>query len=292
MNLVLRVTTPARSLVVKQGRPFVEKYPDIPAPPERTSVEAEWYRLAGARPELAVRLPQLVGLDEELPLLVLSDLGPSSDLTGVYAGERLAEDDLDALVDWLAALHDAFRHDERARGLANRAMRRLNHEHLFDLPLRPGNGLDLDAVTPGLAGAAGRLVGDPRLASATAALGALYLGEGTTLLHGDYYPGSWLAGPAGPFVIDPEFGFYGRPEIDVGVLLAHLELSAHPEAVVAGALERYRRQVALDAELAWAFSGIEVVRRLLGVAQLPLIARLGEKVALLDRAADRVRAFG
>src|SRR4051812_21791268 len=36
MNLTLRVTTPARSVIVKQGRPWVEKYPQIPAPTERT----------------------------------------------------------------------------------------------------------------------------------------------------------------------------------------------------------------------------------------------------------------
>ena len=292
MNLVLRVTTPERSLVVKQGRPFVEKYPHIPAPPERTLVEAEWYRLAGPRPELAARLPRLVGVDEELPLLVLSDLGPASDLVGVYAGERLADDDLEALVNWLATLHDAFRHDERARGLTNPAMRRLNHEHLFEVPLRPGNGLDLDAVTPGLAGVAGRLGADPRLVAATLALGELYLGEGTTLLHGDYHPGSWLAGPEGPSVIDPEFGFYGRPEIDVGALLAHLELSAHPDAVVEVALDHYLERAALDVELAWGFAGVETIRRLLGVAQLPLATDLDGKVALLQLAANRVRAVG
>lgn len=292
MNLVLRVTTPERSLVVKQARPFVEKYPHIPAPPERTLVEATWYRLVEGRPELARRLPQLVGVDEELPLLVLSDLGPSSDLAGAYAGEPLAEDDLQALVDWLAALHEGFCRDEGARRLTNDAMRRLNHEHVFEVPLRPDNGLDLDAATPGLTGIAGQLRADARLVTGVAALGERYLGEGTTLLHGDYYPGSWLAGTDGPFVIDPEFAFYGRPEIDVGILLAHLELSGHPDAVVEGALERYCRQAALDVELAWGFCGVETIRRLLGLAQLPLTTGLDEKVALLQLAANRVRAVG
>ena len=60
-------------------------------------------------------------------------------------------------------------------------------------------------------------------------LGALYLQDGTSLLHGDYFPGSWLQTAAGVRVIDPEFCFFGPPEFDVGVLLAHLHL-AQPHA--------------------------------------------------------------
>ena len=59
-------------------------------------------------------------------------------------------DTLGALVAWLAALHDAFRDDTSARPLKNVEMRRLNHEHIFEVPLRSDDGLDLDAyaVTP------------------------------------------------------------------------------------------------------------------------------------------------
>lgn len=37
MNLALRVTTDRRTLIVKQGRPWVEKHPDIAAPEDRTA---------------------------------------------------------------------------------------------------------------------------------------------------------------------------------------------------------------------------------------------------------------
>lgn len=57
MNLALRLTTDRRGLIVKQGRPWVEKYPDIPAPEDRTLVEAEWYALAGEVDELAAARP-------------------------------------------------------------------------------------------------------------------------------------------------------------------------------------------------------------------------------------------
>ncbi|MGH9304349.1 MAG: phosphotransferase, partial [Acidimicrobiales bacterium] len=68
--------------------------------------------------------------------------------------------------------------------------------------------------------------------------------------------------------------------------------SGHPEDVVARALEDYLAAAELDAELAWAFCGVEVIRRLLGVAQLPLAAGLAEKASLLDRARERMRAVG
>ena len=45
MNLVLRVKTNQRSLIIKQSRPWVEKYPHILAPLERAIVEGQFYQL-------------------------------------------------------------------------------------------------------------------------------------------------------------------------------------------------------------------------------------------------------
>ncbi|MGH9104806.1 MAG: phosphotransferase, partial [Acidimicrobiales bacterium] len=292
MNLVLRVVTARRSLVVKQGRPFVARYPHLAAPPGRTLVEAEWYALVGERPDLASRLPRLLGVDPASQVLVLSDLGPAADFTGVYTGDRLDTATLDALVGWLCALHRGFHDDDGARRIENAEMRRLNHEHVFELPLRPDNGVDLDALTPGLSKLAEPLRRDRGLRSATSALGAAYFGPGTTLLHGDYYPGSWLKGPGGPFVVDPEFGFFGPPEFDLGVMLAHLELSDQPADVADRALGAYLAEATAEVDLVWAFCGVEVIRRLLGVAQLPLSAGLAEKGHLLEVAATRVRKLG
>ena len=61
---------------------------------------------------------------------------------------------------------------------ANRAMRALNHEHMFLFPLRDGNGLDLDAITPGLADAARELAPIAPIVDAVAALGERYLADG------------------------------------------------------------------------------------------------------------------
>ena len=54
--------------------------------------------------------------------------------------------------------------------------------------------------------------------------GERYLAEGSTLLHGDYYPGSWMTVDDAVFVIDPEFSFKGFPEFDLGVMLSLIHI--------------------------------------------------------------------
>lgn len=103
MNLVVGVTTPLHSVVVKHGRPFVECYPYIAAPAGRRTIEAEWYALVERQPELAARLPRLVGVDAADQGLVLSDLGPAADFTGTYAGRPGDGKTLGPLVTSLAA---------------------------------------------------------------------------------------------------------------------------------------------------------------------------------------------
>ncbi|MGH2877311.1 MAG: phosphotransferase [Solirubrobacteraceae bacterium] len=288
MNLTLRVRTTVRSVIVKQGRPWVEKYPVIAAPARRTAIEADWYELAGSVPGVAARLPRLLGVDRQARVLLLSDLGDTGDYLHLYAGAKLSAAETDALVDWLLELHGAFLGDERARRLCNREMRVLNHEHIFAVPLRAGNGLDLDQITPGLSALAGELREDRELLATVGALGERYLtADRGTLLHGDYYPGSWLQAPE-PWVIDPEFGFYGPPEFDLGVMLAHLQLADQPVEHAGRAIARYRRSARLDPRLAWRFAAVEVIRRLLGVAQLPVSFDLAAKRTLIDRAREQL----
>jgi 5-methylthioribose kinase len=65
---------------------------------------------------------------------------------------------------------------------------------------------------------------DQELKTAAEKLGKLYFESTRTLIHGDYYPISWIETNKGLFVIDPEFGFLGLPEIDVGIFLAQILL--------------------------------------------------------------------
>lgn len=262
------------SLVLKQAVPFVAKYPDIPAPIERGAAEAAFYRATAAHPALAKRLPRLLGADPENHLLVFQDLGSATDLSAAYHTPNVAAQLpqlMPTLLQWLSQLHAIQPPDK----LANLCMRELNHTHIFDLPLQPNNGLELGELTP----LAQNLTNEAPLTAAAAELGKVYVGvrshnSAPALLHGDFYPGSWLAEltrtPAVVNVIDPEFAFVGPAEFDVGVCLAHLQFAGLTRQQATQCLTSYTPSEKFDISLAEGFAGMELIRRLLGVAQLPL----------------------
>ena len=93
-------------------------------------------------------------------------------------------------------------------------------------------------------------------------------------MHGDYFPGSWLRTSGGICIIDPEFCFLGTAAFDVGVMLGHLFLARQTAALREGFLGLYAASAPGGAEvgrLARRFAGVEIMRRLIGVAQLPLV---------------------
>jgi len=277
MNLTLRLVTTEKSCILKQARPWVEKYPAIEAPAGRALVEAAFYQAVSSRPPIRAAMPALLGQDPDSGVLALEDLGEAQDFTPLYRGERLSESDLEALVSFLAELHRPFAAPERL--FENREMRALNHEHIFRLPLASENGLDLDRITPGLGAVAHEMQEDESYVARVRELGSLYLEDGPSLVHGDFFPGSWLRTAGGVRVIDPEFCFLGNAAFDVGVLRAHLHLSRQPElAEKAVALYGAGADFAATAN---GFAGAEIMRRLIGVAQLPLEAGLEEKRELL-----------
>lgn len=295
MNLVLRVTTPRRTLIVKQARPWVEKYPSIAAPLDRSFHEAGFYRAVQQSPGLSGRMPVLLGVVPGRFLIVLENLGPASDATALYGGlslDRAIEPMLLGLAQWLAELHRLQIPEDQQGGLENRALRRLNHQHLFVIPYAEPPAIELDAVTPGLAAATHSIRVDGGVRRAALGLGELYLGSGPSLLHGDFFPGSWLLTATGPKVIDPEFCFLGPPEFDLGVMLAHLRICGVEPGLIDACLASYRANgPTINRPLAEAFAAAEVLRRLLGVAQLPLAGSLESKLALLNEAAGRLRGF-
>jgi 5-methylthioribose kinase len=282
MNCTLRIVTHERRMVVKQGRPWVEKYPHIAAPADRTLVEAAFYRAVADDPCVSSRMPALLHVDEESRILVLEDVG-GADFTSHYAGRgAMDEAVLDELLAYVKALHQVPVAAPAHTIFSNRGMRALNHEHIFRLPLMDSNGLDLDRLTPGLQDVAETLKRDAGFTGRVSALGERYLADGVALVHGDFFPGSWLDSGRGPVVIDPEFCFLGTAEFDYGVMLAHLVLASQPASRID------RIHAALPAErdrtLVRQFAGAEIMRRLIGVAQLPLEAPLPQKQAWLEQA--------
>ena len=79
------------------------------------------------------------------------------------------------------------------------------------------------------------------------------------------------------WIIDPEFCFLGPAEFDVGVFVAHLLLAGKPLEYAFGVFACYDGPIGFSRHLALGFTGVEIMRRLLGVAQLPLRADLEDK---------------
>ncbi|NNF04523.1 MAG: phosphotransferase, partial [Rhodothermales bacterium] len=282
MNFVARIRSGRDSVILKQSRPWVEKYPSIEAPAARILTEIAFYDAVSCIPSLQERMPRLIHSDPKQLVAGFEDLGDAADFTTIYASERAIDaSDLSALLRWLSELHRQRWHETDDR-ITNREMRTLNHAHIFSIPLASDNDLDLDDITPGLAPVARHLQSDQAFVDAVADLGRIYLLDGHTLLHGDFYPGSWIRGEDGPAVIDPEFAFHGRREFDVGVCRAHLLIGGLSPDEVNASFSDYQPPPEFDQSVADGFAGVEIMRRLIGVAQLPMDRTLAEKEALLS----------
>ncbi len=282
MNLALRVFVGRRTFIIKQSRPWVEKYPHIAAPWDRVISEARFYELIMDFPEVAGAMPALIGLDPLARVMACEDLGEAGDFTDIYGDKILSASEIDSLAAWLSALHGLNFAPSVRSGLTNRDMRLLNHEHIFHLPLERDNGLDLDAITLGLRAVADKLINDSAYVAKVRDLGKFYLADGPILLHGDYFPGSWLRTEAGLRIIDPEFCFFGGAEFDAGVILAHLLLSNQNSQSIERFQRAYQSPDAFANELALRLAGVEIMRRIIGVAQLPLPYGLEKKSELLE----------
>src|SRR6516164_9544926 len=106
MNLTLRVRTDRRSVVLKQARPWVEKYDHIEAPWDRGLSERWFYERVATIPGVAGWMPRLLASDPAGRVLLLEDLEGASDMTDVYGGGRLEPEEVDRLALVLRALHD------------------------------------------------------------------------------------------------------------------------------------------------------------------------------------------
>lgn len=291
MNFTLRIITNPRSFIIKQSRDFVEKYPSVPAPPERVQREAMFYKLIGTVDALRRMMPRLIGLDTINNVMNMEDLGAGRDFTFLYQENQiLNQKDLSALIRFVTTLHGSISRENTDHYISNKAMRELNHEHIFVYPYLDDNGINLDDILPGLQEVAHRAKGNTTLKKELKKLGAIYLADGDHLLHGDYFPGSWLRTNEGIQVIDPEFCFFGPVEFEIGVMIAHLKMANQPEEIIESVLLQYGAVIGFDPWLQRRFSSAEILRRILGLAQLPLAIGLERRKALVEEAvAEMIR---
>ncbi len=284
MNVIVRITLASgKSLILKQSRPYVNKFPSIPAPPERIETEYAFYQAVRRYPDLSAFMPRVIGFDRRHRILALEDLGEGSDYTFIYKKEASWPRNLNQdAIRFLSILH----HLPVQEGYpSNLALRQLNAEHLFDFPYRSDQGFDLDKVQFGLADLARPYREDALLRESILKLKGLYLGRGGRhLIHGDYFPGGWLESTQGFKVIDPEFSFIGYAEYDLGVMMAHYFMARKSRKEVEDLFEGYQPPADFSIALCRQFCGMEIFRRLIGLAQLPVDLSLEEKSTLLQMA--------
>jgi len=271
MNLTLLVEADRWRAVLKQARPWVEKYDTIAAPWDRGQVEQAWYRAVEASPIVHGHMPEIYQTDPEARVILMEALEDAEDFTDLYATGEIDADTIETLSAYLAALHH-IPVGKLPPLLANREMRELNHAHLFVVPMDTDNGIDLEQIEPGLSAAAAALREDEDYRKMLAFIGEHYRGDGPALLHGDFFPGSWMKTKDGLRVIDPEFGFLGDPETDLGIMIGHLRLAGCPVDAARHLLRTYHGESVrkIDDRLIARYAAVEIMRRILGVAQLPL----------------------
>ena len=281
MNVTILVVTDRRRFVVKQSRSFVARFPTLPAPIDRIDVEYRYLLVAGDDPALAPHHPTVLDYDKANHTLILEYLEAAEDMTFVYDQDRsISRAQLRELLAYLSALHRLNVSDFPE----NSELRALNAAHIFELPFDPENGFPLDDFLPGLANVAAVYQYDKALRAKAAALGGRYRAAGRQLIHGDFYPGSFMRRRGRVFVIDGEFAHRGSPEFDLGVLMAHLLLSEAEPELLAEIDRSYQKPPTFNAKLAREFCYVEVIRRLIGVAQLPLSLTLAQRKSLLEQA--------
>lgn len=279
MNVVLRVRTNQRTFIAKQSRPFVQKYQDIPAPIDRIAVEHQFYQTI-EKGTIDEHLPKVLGFLSKEHLLFLEDLGDSEDFSFVYNTREISKSHIEQLTSIARGIHESTLTSTYPENIE---LRKLNHQHIFVLPFLEENGFSLDDVQEGLQALSLPLKQDLLLKEKIAVLGKLYLTTtGGVLLHGDYYPGSWMCKQDKIFVLDPEFSFLGFAEFDLGVMAAHLFMATGNTSILEEVIEGYQRPI--NKSLMREFAGMEVLRRLIGLAQLPLKRSLEEKKTLLSTA--------
>jgi 5-methylthioribose kinase len=294
INWVRRVRTAAGSVVVKQARPALERFPEYRVSTERIVFEARFYQ-AAAPSDVAGVCPRLLAFDAQQRVLLLEDLGDAERLDAALARGADVTRAAATLAAFLGRVHSAARGAGLAARFANDEMRRLHGDHVFVLPYRP-NGFPL---SPPVAARARQIQTDTELVGLIDAAHARYLAPGTALVHGDVQAANVLLAGRGPVLLDAEIAHAGDPAFDLGQLLAHLLLphAARGRADTAlplldAAWQAYREAAAAGPQAlshALRHAGIELLRRTIGAARVAAVERDEASLAVLDAGLALVR---
>lgn len=282
MNVVLRIKTDVKTYILKQSRTYVQKYPQIAAPLSRINVEYQFYNNL-KESKASSSFPTILNFDSTNYTLIQEDLGNVQDLTSIYDQKNVTQSDVKNLIELAQLIHST---QPKNIPLKNLELRQLNHQHIFILPFEKQNGFNLNDIQTGLQELAEPFKNDSELKAIIKNLGKRYLSQGGVLIHGDYYPGSWVKRQNSLYVIDPEFSFLGFAEFDLGVMAAHLIMATGSKQIF-NEINKYY-SINFSIKTTEQIAGIEILRRIIGLAQLPLTRSLSEKEQLLALAKNLI----
>lgn len=229
LNLVFQLSTPERSLIVKQALPYARCVGESwPLTLDRARIEAETLQAhAKVAPDLVVKvldfdLEKYAMVQEDLSHLVLL----RKRLIDKERVDNLAEDLARYLADSLYAYSDFALAAQAKKALVqnftNPELCQITEDLFFTDPFREHERNDIFPATRPLAE---ELWQDVMLLDAVAELKARFLSCPQSLLHGDVHSGSVFSGPGELKVIDAEFGFFGPIGFDVGSVIGNLLLA-------------------------------------------------------------------
>jgi 5-methylthioribose kinase len=288
MNFTLRLNCKSgKSYIIKQSPPYCAKFPQIAAPKERIIVEHNFYKLVSSS-KAKDYFPKTFYLNKEESLMLMEDLGEIEDLGSLYRGDKLTLDRASLLIKSLIEINSIIPSFE----IPNIQMRKLNSAHIFNIPFEKDNGLNLDEITMGLGDIKNNLIMDKKLLESLKRLESLYFSQASHLLHGDFYPHSWFHKDEKIYIIDPEFAFTGKVEFDLGNFFGHLVITSHPAQILKLVYDKAASSELYDMKLSLQFAGVEILRRLLGYAQLPISLSLTDKQKLINIAKSLVLSPG
>jgi 5-methylthioribose kinase len=289
----VRIVPRCRSVILKQARPALERFPEYQVTTERIVFESRYYEVA--RPsDLDQVLPVVLAFDERERVLILEDLGSAERLDLALRRGSDGRGAARALGQFLGRVHGGTRDSPHlAQDFSNDAMRRLHGDHIFFLPFRENAFL----LSPRLRHRAEEVWKDAALTAHADAAYARYLGRGDALVHGDVQAGNVLLAPSGPKLLDAEIAHLGDPAFDLGTLVAHLcvnglaERAALPASVATlwSAYQGSAGAAALHFGDVIRYAGFELLRRTIGAARLAAVERDDAGLAVLEAALRWIR---
>jgi 5-methylthioribose kinase len=289
----VRISPDGRSLVLKQARPALERFPEYEVTTERIVFESRYYEVA--RPnDLGRVLPLVLAFDEGERVLLLEDLGSAERLDDALRRGVDGRDAARGLGQFLGRVHAATRNNALlAQSFRNDAMRRLHGDHVFFLPFRENTF----PLSSGLKRKAERVWRDATLTARADRAYARYLGAQEALVHGDVQAGNVLLSPSGPKLLDAEIAHLGDPAFDVGTLVAHLWVNARgtPGAGLGLVQTLWSEYLgvtgpgALRFEEVALYAGIELLRRTIGAARIEAVAGEDASLRVLEAALGWIR---